>query len=82
MARKPKTTKIKDYDYMDEVREFIRTSKQSGHSNSKILDNITKFDIPQDKTEEVFKILEEYGVQEDDNVETGEDDTYKTKQNR
>lgn len=79
MARKPKTTKIKDYDYMDEVREFIRTSKQSGHSNSKILDDITKFDIPQDKTEEVFKILEEYGVQEDDNVETGEDDTYKTK---
>lgn len=53
-------------DEMDEIREFIRNSKNNGHSNNKILDDISKIDIPQDKTEKLFKILEEFGVQEED----------------
>lgn len=61
---KPKAPKVKDD--MEEIREFIRSSQRSGHSNNKILDDISKFDIPQDKTEKLFKILEEMGVQEED----------------
>jgi len=53
-------------DEMDEVREFIKASIKSGHSNNKILDDISKFDIPQEKTEKLFKILDELGIQEED----------------
>lgn len=54
------------YNCMDDIREFIMMSKKSGHSNSRILDDIEKFDIPQDRMNDLFCILDECGVKIDE----------------
>lgn len=55
---------------MDNIREFIIISKKSGHSNSRILDDIEKFDIPQERMNDLFCLLDECGVKMDDEEET------------
>ena len=60
------------FDCIDEIRDFIKVSKENNHSDSKILDDIDKFDIPQEKTEDLFLVLEEFGIkiEEDDSQTT------------
>lgn len=52
-----------NYDCIKEIREFIKLSKENNHSDSKILDDIEKFDIPQNRMEELFCVLDEFGIQ-------------------
>lgn len=60
-----------NFDCMKEIQNFIATSKENGHSNEKILDDIEKFDIPQEKQEELFCILDKYDIKIDDDDNSG-----------
>lgn len=68
-GKKQKKAVIKEEktkDVMDELKIFILNSKEAGRSNNKILDDISKLEIPQEYTERLFKMLEELGIQEED----------------
>lgn len=62
-------------DYMTEIRDFIKVSRENNVSDARILDNIEKFDIPQERTEELFLLLEEFGIK----IEEDDSSTTKTK---
>lgn len=64
-----KKQSIEICDPLQEVRYFIEASKQQGHTNSRILDDVGKLDIPQENMNELLCILEDFGIQEDDKDE-------------